>query len=133
MQFSADEKGHDEIPDLINDFKKNASIFSYHLIFFVVRSVIGGFVDNHDNPRFLNLNPSHTAFRNALTYVLMGDWIPIVYYGTEQGFNGGSDPNNRESLWPFMSTENPLYKFIQTLVHFRRSLGDDWLQNRQVM
>lgn len=133
MQFSADEKGHDEIPDLINDFKKNASILSYHFIFFVVRSVIGGFVDNHDNPRFLNLNPSHTALRNALTYVLMGDWIPIVYYGTEQGFNGGSDPNNRESLWPFMSTENPLYKFIQTLVHFRRSLGDDWLQNRQVM
>ena len=133
MQFSADEKGHDEIPDLINDFKKNASILSYHLIFFVVRSVIGGFVDNHDNPRFLNLNPSHTALRNALTYVLMADWIPIVYYGTEQGFNGGSDPNNRESLWPFMSTENPLYKFIQTLVHFRRSLGDDWLQNRQVM
>ena len=48
----------------------------------------------------------------------MGDWIPIIYYGTEQGFNGGSDPSNRESLWPYMSTEHPLYKFIQKLAQF---------------
>ena len=89
-------------------------------------------MDNHDNPRFLHLNPSHTALRNELTFIMMGDWIPIVYYGTEQGFNGGSDPNNRESLWPTMSTEHPLYKFIQILAKFRTSLGDDWLQNKQV-
>ena len=62
----------------------------------------------------------------------MGDWIPIVYYGTEQGFNGGSDPNNRESLWPHMSTEHPLYKFIQKLAQFRKSLGKEWLQQKQV-
>ena len=62
----------------------------------------------------------------------MGDWIPIVYYGTEQGFNGGSDPNNRESLWPHMSTEHPLYKFIQKLAQFRKSLGKEWLQQEQV-
>ena len=89
-------------------------------------------MDNHDNPRFLNLNPSYTGLKNELTFVMMGDWIPIVYYGTEQGFNGGSDPNNRESLWPYMSTEHPLYKFIQTLAKFRTSLGKDWLQKKQV-
>ena len=89
-------------------------------------------MDNHDNPRFLNLNPSHTGLKNVLTFVIMGDWIPIVYYGTEQGFDGGSDPNNRESLWPDMSTANPLYKFIQTLAKFRVSLGNEWLQEKQV-
>ncbi|XP_068759344.1 uncharacterized protein [Montipora capricornis] len=62
----------------------------------------------------------------------MGDWIPIVYYGTEQGFNGGSDPNNRESLWPDMSTKHPLYRFIQSLVKFRLSLDKEWLQQKQV-
>lgn len=98
----------------------------------LIRSVFGGFVDNHDNPRFLNLNPSQTALKNELTFVMMGDWIPIVYYGTEQGFNGGSDPYNRESLWPYMSTEHPLYKFIQNLAKFRTSLGKDWLQRKQV-
>ena len=65
--------------------------------------------------------------------MIMGDWIPIVYYGTEQGFDGSSDPNNRESLWPFMSTGNPLYKFIKTLANFRRALGNEWLQEKQVM
>lgn len=90
-------------------------------------------MDNHDNPRFLNLNPSLTGLKNELTYVIMGDWIPIVYYGTEQGFSGGSDPNNRESLWPYLSTGNPLYKFILTLADFRTSLGADWLQEKQVM
>ena len=69
---------------------------------------------------------------NELAFVIMGDWIPIVYYGTEQGFDGGEDSNNRESLWPFMSTKNPLYKFIQTLAKFRRTLGNDWLQKKQV-
>ena len=62
----------------------------------------------------------------------MGDWIPIVYYGTEQGFDGGEDPNNRESLWPYMSTENPLYIFIQALTKLRRALGNEWLQEKQV-
>ena len=89
-------------------------------------------MDNHDNPRFLHFNPSHTGLKNELAFVIMGDWIPIVYYGTEQGFDGGEDPNNRESLWPYMSTENPLYIFIQTLTKFRRALGNEWLQEKQV-
>ena len=89
-------------------------------------------MDNHDNPRFLSMNPSQTALKNELAFVIMGDWIPIVYYGTEQGFNGGNDPNNRESLWPFISAENPLYKFIATLIKFRKALRKEWLQEKQV-
>lgn len=102
------------------------------VVLLLTRSVFGGFLDNHDNQRFLNLNPSHTSLKNALAFLMMGDWIPIVYYGTEQGFNGGSDPYNRESLWPSLSTANPLYKFIQTLAKFRRSLGNEWIQDKQV-
>jgi alpha-amylase len=30
---------------------------------------------------------------------LFGKGIPIVYYGTEQGYAGGYDPDNRETLW----------------------------------
>lgn len=89
-------------------------------------------MDNHDNPRFLSMNPSKTALKNELAFVIMGDWIPIVYYGTEQGFNGGNDPNNRESLWPYFSAESPLYKFIATLIKFRKALGKEWLQEKQV-
>lgn len=110
---------------LLNEIKGSLS-------FILIRSVLGGFVDNHDNPRFLHFNPSHTALKNELAFVMMGDWIPIVYYGTEQGFDGGEDPNNRESLWPYMSTENPLYIFIQALTKLRRALGNEWLQEKQV-
>jgi glycosidase len=37
---------------------------------------------------------------NALTLLFVTNGIPIVYYGMEQGFSGGSDPANREALWP---------------------------------
>lgn len=34
-------------------------------------SVLGGFVDNHDNARFLHGNSDWTALKNALAYTLM--------------------------------------------------------------
>ncbi len=45
------------------------------------------------------MNSDWTAYKNALSFVLSST-IPIVYYGSEQGFNGGADPQCRESLWP---------------------------------
>ena len=33
-------------------------------------SVLGTFIDNHDNPRFLNLNPSVPLLKSAVTYAL---------------------------------------------------------------
>lgn len=61
---------------------------------------VGGFVDNHDNPRFLCNFNDIIAYKSAITYNLMAEGIPIIYYGTEQEFNGCNDPNNREVLWP---------------------------------
>lgn len=46
-------------------------------------SVLGTFIDNHDNPRFLYLNPSVILLKSAVTYTLFGLGIPIIYYGTE--------------------------------------------------
>ncbi len=49
-------------------------------------SVLGLFVDNHDNPRFLNSTGTDLSlYRNALVYVLTATGIPIIYYGSEQG------------------------------------------------
>ncbi|XP_001629956.2 acid alpha-amylase [Nematostella vectensis] len=96
------------------------------------RSILGGFVDNHDHERFLHKNPSQTSLRNNLVFVLMSRWIPLIYYGTEQGFNGGGDPNNRESLWPFMDRKNSLYVFIKDLIAFRSSLGQPWISSPQI-
>lgn len=75
-------------------------------------SVLGTFIDNHDNSRFLNLNPSVTLLKSAVTYSLFGVGIPIIYYGTEQAYHGGNDPENREPLWTNMNTNSEMYKYI---------------------
>lgn len=82
---------------------------------------LGNFIDNHDNARFLYSQPSWTLYKNALTMTLMNIGIPIVYYGSEQGYHGGNDPLNRESLWPNYSTSSELYSFIQTLISTRKA------------
>lgn len=61
--------------------------------------VLVNFLDNHDVPRFLFDKPDVNALHAALFFQMTEDGIPCVYYGTEQDFNGGNDPSNREDLW----------------------------------
>ena len=58
------------------------------------------FLDNHDVPRFLYQDGNVSALHLALMFLLTEDGIPCIYYGTEQQFNGGNDPANREDMWP---------------------------------
>lgn len=57
------------------------------------------FVDNHDNARVLSWGgdweskKKHYRTINAMALTSVG--IPIIYYGTEQYFAGGNDPQNR--------------------------------------
>jgi alpha-amylase len=86
-------------------------------------SVLGGFVDNHDNARFLNGSTDITRFKNALAFNLLTTSIPLVYYGSEQGYHGGADPDNREPLWASgFRTDTELYKFIAALAAERKRI-----------
>ncbi|MCX7718244.1 MAG: alpha-amylase family glycosyl hydrolase [Candidatus Sumerlaeaceae bacterium] len=92
------------------------------------------FLDNHDNPRFLS--SSFAANRTgrlhaALVFQLTSLGVPCVYYGTEQYFNGGSDPNCREDMfdgqWEFgpslgnnFDQTAPGYRLIRKLNQLRR-------------
>ena len=51
------------------------------------------FIDNHDVTRFLFDKPSLPALHNALAFLFTEDGIPCIYYGTEQEFSGGNDPD----------------------------------------
>jgi len=84
-------------------------------------TVLGNFVDNHDNPRFLHFNGSHNRLKNALNFMLFQQGIPIVYYGTEQGYAGGADPANREQLWTNMDSSSELYLFLQKSISIRKA------------
>ncbi len=78
-------------------------------------------MSNHDNPRFLNKhNYDHTRLKSALAFVFYGKGIPYFYYGDEQGFAGGADPNCREPLWNNFNTGSDLYQYVATLVKTRK-------------
>ena len=51
----------------------------------------------------------HKKFKNASVFSLLFEGIPIYYYGGEQFFNGGADPNNREVLWGHYDTSSEMY------------------------
>ncbi|KAH3766637.1 acidstable alpha-amylase [Pelomyxa schiedti] len=98
--------------------------------YFSDMSILGNFIDNHDQARFLNGQSDYWMYKNALVYILMSQGIPIVYYGTEQGYSGGSDPNNREPLWTSgYSTTSDLYTFLQTVITYRKS-AKVWTQSQ---
>jgi len=93
------------------------------------------FLDNHDNPRFLssgNANDNTNRLAVALTFLYSSRGVPCLYYGTEQAFDGGSDPNNREDMfagqWPSsgpsvgdnFNETHPLFQLVAKLNNFRR-------------
>ncbi len=66
------------------------------------------FLDNHDVSRFMNVAAGRAGFGLAdqlrrleigLTFLYTAPGPPVVYYGTEQAFDGGGDPQNREDMW----------------------------------
>ncbi|KAF3389655.1 Alpha-amylase A type-3 [Penicillium rolfsii] len=76
-------------------------------------TLLGTFVENHDNPRFASYTNDMSLAKNAAAFTIMADGIPIIYAGQEQHYSGGSDPANREAVWlSGYSTESELYKLI---------------------
>ena len=59
------------------------------------------FLDNHDQPRFLstNIGGNTTRLELALAFLYTSRGIPCLYYGTEQDFDGGTDPWDREDMF----------------------------------
>lgn len=79
------------------------------------------FIDNHDIPRFLFDQPDELALQAALVYLFTEDGIPCLYYGTEQAFDGGNDPANREPLWwSAYDTSGDTFQRVAALSRIRR-------------
>ncbi|HET6612221.1 MAG TPA: alpha-amylase family glycosyl hydrolase [Kofleriaceae bacterium] len=90
--------------------------------------VLVSFLDNHDLARFLFEDASVEALKNAVFFLLTWDGIPCIYYGTEQLFDGGTDPKNREDMFrgnaergfaPF-DTGNDMFRYVQALIAVRK-------------
>ncbi|KAL2826137.1 glycoside hydrolase superfamily [Aspergillus cavernicola] len=103
--------------DIVNMHDQISSIFPDP-------SALGTFLDNHDNARWLSQKNDNSLLKNALAYVILARGIPIVYYGTEQGYAGGNDPANREDLWRSnFNTDADLYNAISRLSSARVAAG----------
>ena len=105
--------------------------FNQSMQVFPDQGLLCPFVDNQDNSRFLNGNNNIMAFQNAIAWTMTTLGIPILYYGDEQGFSGGNDPNNRETLWGYMNQTSEMYLFVQKVVQFRKQMQVwlyDWVE-----
>jgi alpha-amylase len=60
-------------------------------------------------------------FKNALIFAMTSRGIPFYYYGSEQAYGGGNDPQNRESLWQDMNTNSDIYKMTAAVNAARKS------------
>jgi glycosidase len=82
------------------------------------------FVDNHDVDRFL-AGGSEPGLRQALLAMLTLPGIPVIYYGTEQGFiaqrasmfAAGYGSGGRDRF----DTDAPLYRFLREAIALRRA------------
>jgi len=66
------------------------------------RNQLVQFLDNHDMPRYLSaskLGGNVSLLKVALSFLYTSGRVPCLYYGTEQGFNGGGDPYDREDMF----------------------------------
>ena len=109
--FSNDKKSMYDLRNLFNELNQKMPDVS----------ILGTFADNHDNARFLSFNKDLKNFQNYLVLNFFQEGIPIVYYGTEQEFNGGDDPKNREPMWGRMDTDSQMYKFVTAMVNARKN------------
>jgi len=60
-------------------------------------------------------------FKAALTFSLTTRGIPFLYYGSEQGYSGGRDPQNRETLWTNMDPSYDLYVYVALINTARKA------------
>ena len=97
------------------------------------------FVDNHDQMsrpyrRFMHNNPVEKQAVLAIGYLLTSQGVPCIYYGTEQGFDGGGDNDKyvRECMFGgnwgafdstghhFFNPDHPIYKSIAGIAGIRK-------------
>ena len=132
--------------DYIADYQNHLdSIFNYPLYYSIQNSFCGSFrdlenywfnirpkypmpeyiatfVDNHDNPRFLNRCNDRKKFINAIVFSIVWEGIPVLYYGDEQFFSGGNDPQNRETMWNKYNNKSELYIILSKVNALRKKI-----------
>jgi glycosidase len=138
-RYQRDSEGRTLLPGMINFplYGSTLDVFARGLAPAVLAHRIGSmmqhhaqphlmpsFVDNHDVERFLAAG-SDAALAQSLLLILTLPGIPVIYYGTEQGFTGQRDAmfaagfgsGGRDRFDP----QAPLYRYLQRAIALRRA------------
>jgi glycosidase len=96
----------------------------------IARHQLVQFLDNHDMPRYLSggkLNGNAPLLEVALSFLYTSGRVPALYYGTEQAFNGGGDPYDREDMFDgqfeFGPSEGDDFDYVGPLFRHVRKLN----------
>ncbi|RKQ84127.1 glycoside hydrolase family 13 protein [Brockia lithotrophica] len=108
----------------------SASEFARHLLDAYFRYPSGvwpalwNLVESHDTKRFLTLvRGDRRLFRLAVFLQMALPGMPLLYYGSEVGLEGGDDPDNRRTYpWDPAEQDLALRADVRRLVHLRRKL-----------
>ncbi|MGR5251804.1 maltodextrin glucosidase [Vibrio astriarenae] len=79
-------------------------------------------LDSHDTPRFFTLlNENEALFKIAATFLFTYVGTPCLYYGTEIGMAGGSDPDNRRCMEWDRVKDSEYFPFFKDLIQLRKT------------
>ncbi len=79
-------------------------------------------ISTHDTPRLRNQLPDTPSRQLALVLQFTLPGVPLVYYGEENGMEGGNDPENRRTMrWQESTWDRTTREFLKKLVGIRQS------------
>lgn len=84
------------------------------------RGLMATFIDNHDVPRYVDQLYKYRdeKLKQALAFEMTYTGIPLMYYGTEIGMEGGADPSNRQDMdW---AAKSAITDFVKRLTAIRK-------------
>lgn len=100
-----------------------------------VNEVMFSLLDSHDTPRILHLcHGDKNRVKLSFLFLLSQTGTPCIYYGSEIGMAGGSDPLNRACMeWDPAKQDRDLLQHMKKLIALRKSTpamishNMDWL------
>lgn len=88
-----------------------------------VNRMLWNLLDSHDTERFITTaGGDERLLRLALMFLMTFPGMPLLYYGTEIGMEGGGDPDCRRTYpWDQRPKDRPLYRYTKRLIELRKA------------
>ncbi|MFN3691766.1 MAG: cyclomaltodextrinase [Fervidobacterium sp.] len=79
-------------------------------------------LDSHDTERLANTIPDKLLRKLAIILQFTFPGVPVIYYGTEIGMEGGKDPDcRRPMVWDISKWDTELFEFYKSIIRLRKT------------